>query len=149
MINFVLGKALLSLLFYTNNPYFFTTISKILSLPFPYFFVEGHLKACDHFLLKSFEKPYYPYFFTPIIPTFSLLFPKFYPYLFPTFLLKGTWKPVIIFFLNHLKNRIKLCFHYKSVHYSWKLHGKVNYLIRTGVFLMWVIINTPPIILDS
>ena len=45
MINFVLGKALLSLLFYTNNPYFFTSFPKFLSLLFPYFFVEGHLKA--------------------------------------------------------------------------------------------------------
>ena len=32
------------------------------------------------------------------------------------------------------KSRIKLCFHIKSVHYSWKLHGKVNNLIKTGVF---------------
>ena len=30
--------------FYTNNPYFFTTPSKFLSLLFPHFFVEGHLK---------------------------------------------------------------------------------------------------------
>ena len=45
MINFVLGKALLSLLFYTNNPYFFTTFPKFLSLVFPSFFVERHLKA--------------------------------------------------------------------------------------------------------
>ena len=45
MINFVLGKALLSLLFYTNNRNFFTTFPKFLSLLFPYFFVEGHLKA--------------------------------------------------------------------------------------------------------
>ena len=45
MINFLLGKALLSLLFYTNNRYFFTTFPKFLSLLFPYFFVEGHLKV--------------------------------------------------------------------------------------------------------
>ena len=32
------------------------------------------------------------------------------------------------------KNRIKLCFHNKYVHYSRKLHGKVNYLIKTGDF---------------
>ena len=32
------------------------------------------------------------------------------------------------------KNRNKLFFHNKSVNYSWKLHGKVNYLIKTGVF---------------
>ena len=32
------------------------------------------------------------------------------------------------------KSRIKLCFHNKSVHYSLKLHGKVNYLMKTGVF---------------
>ena len=31
--------------FYTNNLYFFTTFPKFLSLLFPYFFVEGHLKA--------------------------------------------------------------------------------------------------------
>ena len=42
MIDFVLGKALLSLLFYTNNSYFFTTFLKFLSL---LFFVEGYLKA--------------------------------------------------------------------------------------------------------
>ena len=33
-MNFVLGKALLSLLFYIDNPYFFTTFSKFLSLLF-------------------------------------------------------------------------------------------------------------------
>ena len=53
MINFVLGKALLSLLFYTNNPYFFTTFPKCLALLFPYFFVEGHLKAWGGGGLKS------------------------------------------------------------------------------------------------
>ena len=36
-------------------------------------------------------------------------------------------------FLIICKNRIKLSFHNKSVHYSCKLHGKVNYLIKTGV----------------
>ena len=45
MINIVLGKTLLSLLFYTNNRYFFTTCPKFLSLLSSYFFVEGHLKA--------------------------------------------------------------------------------------------------------
>ena len=40
------GKALLSLLFYADNPYFFTTFSEFLSLLFPYFSVDGHLKAC-------------------------------------------------------------------------------------------------------
>ena len=45
MINFVLGKALLSLLFYINNPYFFTTFPKFLSLLFHHLFVEGRLKA--------------------------------------------------------------------------------------------------------
>ena len=46
VMNFIFGKALLSLLFYTDNPYLFTTFSKILSLLFPYFSVDGHLKAC-------------------------------------------------------------------------------------------------------
>ena len=46
VMNFIFGKALLSLLFYTDNPYFFTTFSKFLSLLFPYFSVDGHLKAC-------------------------------------------------------------------------------------------------------
>ena len=46
-MNFIFGKALLSLLFYTYNPYFFTTFSKFLSLLFPYFSVDGHLKACS------------------------------------------------------------------------------------------------------
>ena len=45
---------------------------------------------CDKFCT------FYPYFFTPIIPSFSLLFPNFYPY----FLLKGTWKPVMITHVN-------------------------------------------------
>ena len=45
VMNFIFGKALLSLLFYNDNPYFFTTFSKILSLLFPYFSVDGHLKA--------------------------------------------------------------------------------------------------------
>ena len=47
-MNFIFGKALLSLLFYTDNPYFFTTFSKFLSLLFPYFSVDGHLKARNH-----------------------------------------------------------------------------------------------------
>ena len=45
-MTFIFGKALLSLLFYTNNHYFFTTFSKFLSLLFPYFSVDGHLKSC-------------------------------------------------------------------------------------------------------
>ena len=32
-------------------------------------------------------------------------------------------------FKSFVKVEVKLCFHNKSVHYSWKLHGKVNYLI--------------------
>ena len=52
-MNFVLGKALLSLLFYTDNPYFFTTFSKFVPLLFPYFFVDGHLKACKRQSLKA------------------------------------------------------------------------------------------------
>ena len=47
------------------------------------------------------------------------------------------------------KNRIKLCFYIKYVQYSWKLHGQVNCLIKTGIFLLLVIIYVPPIILDS
>ena len=47
VMNFLLGKALISLLFYLDNPYFFTTFSKFVSLRFPYFFVEGYLKACN------------------------------------------------------------------------------------------------------
>ena len=46
-MNFIFGKALLSLLFYIEYPYFFTTFSKFLSLLFPYFSVDGHLKACS------------------------------------------------------------------------------------------------------
>ena len=49
-MNFVLGKALLSVLFYTDNPYFFITFSKFLSLLFPYFSVDVHLKACTQAL---------------------------------------------------------------------------------------------------
>ena len=40
-MNFVLGKALLSLLFYTDNPYFFQIF-------IPYFSVNVHLKACNN-----------------------------------------------------------------------------------------------------
>ena len=47
------------------------------------------------------------------------------------------------------KSRIKLCFHNKSVQYSGKLHGNVNYLIKAGVFLLLVIICVPPIIIDN
>ena len=46
-MNLVLGKALLSLPFHTDNLYFFTTFSEFLSLLFPYFSVDGHLKACS------------------------------------------------------------------------------------------------------
>ena len=67
IMSFVLQKALLSLLFYTDNLYFFTTF---LSLLFPYFSVDVHLKACltmnslklatigsrKHFKLCSFFK---------------------------------------------------------------------------------------------
>ena len=48
-MNFELGKALLFLLFYYDNPYFFIIFSKFLSLLFHYFFVEEHLKACCRF----------------------------------------------------------------------------------------------------
>ena len=45
-MNYVFEKALLSQLFYIQNHYFFThDVSKLLSLLFPYFFVEGYLKA--------------------------------------------------------------------------------------------------------
>ena len=37
-------------------------------------------------------------------------------------------------FLIICKRRIKLCFHNKKVHNSWKLHGKVNYLIKQVCF---------------
>ena len=47
------------------------------------------------------------------------------------------------------KSRIYSCFLNKSVHYSCKLHGKVNYLIKTGFFLLLVIIFVPPIIIDG
>ena len=55
-MNFELRKALLSLLFYTDDPYFFTTFSKFLSLLFPYFLVEEHLKI---FVLSIFECLFY------------------------------------------------------------------------------------------
>ena len=47
------------------------------------------------------------------------------------------------------KSRIKLSFHNKSVHYSWKLHGNVNNLIKQVYFLLLVIISVPPIIIDN
>ena len=51
-VNFIYDGIVCSkiLLFYTINPYFFTTFSKFLSLLFPYFFVEGYLLES---LLKS------------------------------------------------------------------------------------------------
>ena len=57
MIDFVLGKALLSLLFYTNSPYLFHYFSQFLLLLFPHFFVEGHLKALG---LKGGESYAFP-----------------------------------------------------------------------------------------
>ena len=45
-MNHVFERALLSLLFYIQNHYFLAhDLSKLLSLLYPYFFVEGHLKA--------------------------------------------------------------------------------------------------------
>ena len=41
-----------------------------------------------------------------------------------------------------------VCFHNKYVHYSSKLHRKVNYLIKQVIFLLLGIIRVPPIILD-
>ena len=59
-MNFIFEKALLSLLFYTDNPYFFTTFSKFVSLLFPYFSVDGHLKACIEVLPYSLSKDNWP-----------------------------------------------------------------------------------------
>ena len=53
VMNFIFGKALLSLLFYTDNLYLFTTFSKFLFLLFPYFSVDGHLKACPLYCRMS------------------------------------------------------------------------------------------------
>ena len=50
--------------------------------------------------------------------------------------------------MNICKNRIKLCFYDKSVHIPSILHGDVKYLIKTGVFLLLVIICITPKILD-
>ena len=58
------------------------------------------------------------------------------------------WK-IFFSFLIICKNIIKLCFHNKHVQCSWKLHRKVNYLTKTSIFLLFVIIYGPPIILDS
>ena len=45
-MNYVFERALLSLLFYIQSHNFFAhDVSKLLFLLFPYFFVEGHLKA--------------------------------------------------------------------------------------------------------
>ena len=44
-MNFILEKLYYPYFFYTDKPYFFTAFSKFLSLPFPYFSVDGHLKA--------------------------------------------------------------------------------------------------------
>ena len=52
-MNFVLGKVLQSLLFYIDNPYFFTNFSKLLSLLFPLFSVAGHLKARITYIVTS------------------------------------------------------------------------------------------------
>ena len=42
------------------------------------------------------------------------------------------WKKILIF-KSFVKAELS-CFHNKSVYYSCKLHGKVNYLIKTCVF---------------
>ena len=70
--------------------------------------------------------------------------------IFPSFIIDQSWNTLqlketksatmnmfrkIFFSFNLIcKRRIKLNFHNKSVHYSWKLHGTVNYLIKTGMF---------------
>ena len=56
-MNFIFGKALLSLLFYTDNPYFLSTFSKFLSLLFPYFSGDGHLKAWRKYVHEVLVKP--------------------------------------------------------------------------------------------
>ena len=53
-MNFVFGK---SLLFYTDNPYFFATFYKMLSLLVPTFFVEGHMKACEWMAIRVCWRP--------------------------------------------------------------------------------------------
>ena len=49
-MNFVFG---ISLLFYTDNPYFFTTFYKMVSL----LFVEGHMKAFEGMALRGGWRP--------------------------------------------------------------------------------------------
>ena len=58
-MNFIFGKALLSLLFYTDNLYFFTTFSIFVFLLFPYFSVDGHLKACMTYIMKYWTRRAY------------------------------------------------------------------------------------------
>ena len=41
---------------------------------------------------------------------------------------------VYFVFKSFVKVEFKLGFHNKSVHYSWKLHGKVNYLLKQVCF---------------
>ena len=53
-------------------------------------------------------------------------------------------------FKSFVKKRIKLCFHNKICSVQLKTAWEVNYYIKTGVFFhLFVIINVPPIILDS
>ena len=42
-------------------------------------------------------------------------------------------------FIIICKSRIKLSFLNKYVHYSWKLHGKVNYVIKQVFFSCWLL----------
>ena len=57
-MNFELGKALLSLLFYTDNPYFYTPFFPKF---YSYFFVEEHLKACLYVFMNIGKKSRYTF----------------------------------------------------------------------------------------
>ena len=52
-------------------------------------------------------------------------------------------------FKSFVKIKLSYVFTINMFSTAGKLHGKVNYLIKTGVFLLFVIIYVPPIILDS
>ena len=55
-----------------------------------------------------------------------------------------------LFFLNHFICKIELSYVFTiSMFSTAETAWKVNYLIKTGVFLLFVIIYVPPIVLDS
>ena len=111
-MNFSFGKALLSLLFTTIT----TTFSKFLSLLFPYFSVDWHLKACIQDMFPFFlQGDSHLKAYLPIIqdkPVYPVIYDKNGVVLSMPPIINGKqasskseyWK--IIFFISHPKHML-------------------------------------------